>query len=96
LCLYTSPYQATKAAEILRACKLERFEDTAPMNNQPSNGNFWDDMQKWLELRTPDEPRGESAMNGWGSGSTEKPDDACKSTPETESKCMAIRIAGEI
>jgi len=95
LCLYTSPLQATKAAEILRACKLERFED-ALMDNQPSNVNFYDDVEKWLELPTQDEPYDESATNGGDFESTEEHDYAWESIPGTESKRMAIRITGEL
>jgi len=98
LCLYTSPLQATKTAEILRACKLERFEDTL-MDKQPSNVNFYDDMDKWLELPTQDEPRGESATNGGvfgGFESTEENEYAWEPIPGRESECMAIRIAGEL
>ena len=39
-------HQAAKAAEILRACKLEHSEDITPMDNQPSNVNFWDELGK--------------------------------------------------
>jgi len=79
----------------LRACKLERFEDTV-MDNQPSNVNFYDDMEKWLELPTQDEPRGESATNGGGFESTEEHEFAGESIPGTESKRMAIRSTGEL
>ena len=36
-----------EAAEILRACKLEHSEDITPMDNQPSNVNFGDELGKW-------------------------------------------------
>ena len=93
--LEPSPHRATKAAEILRACKLERFEDTL-MDNQPNNVNFYDDMEKWLELPTQDEPRSKSAANGGGFEATEEQKYAWESIPGTESERMAIRITGEL
>ena len=66
------------------------------MDNQPSNVNFWDELGKWLELPPEDELHGDSATNGGGSGSRGKPMDSRRSTPETESKCMAVRIASKI
>jgi len=95
LCLYASPHQPAKAAEILRACKLERFEATI-MDNQPNDVNFYDDMEKWLELPTQDGPRGESATNGGDFESTEEHEYPWEPIPGTESKRMAIRITGEL
>ena len=90
----TSPLEAAKATEILRACKLERLKTLHPMDNQPSN--FWDDLEKWFKLPAGDEPHGDSATNIGGLGSTDKPKIAWKSIPETESECMAMSIAGKI
>ena len=66
------------------------------MDKQPSNVNFWDELEKWLELPPEDEPHDDLATNGGSFGSTKKPKSAWKSIPETESKCMAMSIAGEI
>ena len=66
------------------------------MDNQQGNVNFWDELEKWLELPPEDEPHGNSATNIGGLGSTEKPNSAWKSILETESKCMAMNIAGKI
>ena len=75
--------------------QTERFEDDT-MENQSNNVNFWDDMEKWLETHTHDEPLGDLATNSGDYGSTEKPRDACQPKSETDSECMAIRIVDEI
>ena len=66
------------------------------MDNQPSDVNMWDELGKWLELSLEAEPHGDSATNGGGLGSKGKPVDSRKSTPEIESKCMAIRNASKV
>jgi len=66
------------------------------MDSQPSNVNFYDNMEKWLELPTQDEPRSESATNGGGFEATEEQKYGWESIPGTESECMAIRITGEL
>ena len=62
------------------------------MDNQPSNVKFYDDMEKWLELPTQDEPHGGSATNGGGFESTGEHENPWESIPGTESKYIAIRI----
>ena len=66
------------------------------MDNHPSNANFWDDLEKWLELPAHDPPLDELAANDGVWWPTEKPRNAYQPKPETESECMVIRIVGEI
>ena len=66
------------------------------MDNYPSNVNFWDDLEKWLELPAHDPPLGELATNDGNYGPSENPRSAYQPKPETESECMVIRIVGEI
>lgn len=66
------------------------------MDNQASNVNFFDDLEKWLDLSNYARPLGKSPTVDGDFGSKEKPRDAWQPKPETESKCMAVRIVDEM
>ena len=94
LYFYTSPHQAAKAPEILRACKLKAFSEV--MDNHPSDVDFSDDFEKWFGLPAHHSPLGELETNGGDWWSTEKPRNAYHPNTETESECMIIRVVGRL
>lgn len=64
------------------------------MSDQPNN--HWDEWGKLVEAAAQDEPHCAPERNSGDWGPTEVSSSAWEFLPETESKCMAINITGEI
>lgn len=64
------------------------------MSDEPNN--LSDKWEKWVDFWAYDELLDEPERNGGGCGSAGESNSAWGFIPETESKCMAINIAGEI
>ena len=82
---YTRPLQATTAAEIPKVSKLEHFESTTPMDNQPTNVYPWNVWDKWLDFPT-EEPHGESEIIVGNFASAVQPTNDWEFLLEMESK----------
>ena len=93
---YTRPLQAATAAEIPKVCKLERFENTTQMGNQPTNVNSWNEWDEWVDFPTEEEPHGESQTNVGNFASTVQPTNDWEFILEMESKWMVINDASEL
>ena len=58
--------------------------------------NLWDEWDKWVDFAAQDELLGEPERIDGDCGLIGEASNAWKFIPETEGKCMAISIAGEI
>ena len=84
------PVPTTPGKETPKACKFEHFEEATPMDDQPSNVNQWDELDKWVRFPPQDGPPGDLGTDSGEYGLTDQLGDAWKSVLESESKCMAV------